>query len=254
MPTPDRAVGITPGRPGPQSTTPGRSSRFLPGSRGRCSAGYVTAALAVVLLFMFAAPLLYLRSRAPASEQLPARLKDQLPSVRAQRQARMIEEQETKVRSMGPSRWLAILYTVASSRSQRLMVVFSFGLFRRVDKLPLCAQLPIARLDVGSTEPIGTVAACCAPYCSMWRLACGKQHTHRRGLVWWLVPPQEEESLDHIPIVVLSSGQGRWNTGVWTGFGEKQPTLNWAAAGVVVVRSGSWGVVVVGGACGLRTS
>lgn len=92
---------------------------------------------------MFAAPLLYLRSRAPASEQLPARLKDQLPSVRAQRQARMIEEQETK----------------------------------------------------------------------------------------------EEESLDHIPIVVLSSGQGRWNTGVWTGFGEKQPTLNWAAAGVVVDKS-----------------
>ncbi len=48
---------------------------------------------------------------------------------------------------------------------------------------------------------------------------------------------QPEEHLDHVPVIVLSTGQGRWNTGVWTGFGDKQPTLNWAAAGVVVDKS-----------------
>ncbi len=51
-------------------------------------------------------------------------------------------------------------------------------------------------------------------------------------------PPQEADvALDHVPIVVLSTGEGRWNTGVWTGFGDKRPTLNWAAAGVVVDKS-----------------
>ena len=43
--------------------------------------------------------------------------------------------------------------------------------------------------------------------------------------------------LDHVPIVILSTGNGRWNTGVWTGFGDPRPTLNWAAAGVVVDKS-----------------
>ena len=43
--------------------------------------------------------------------------------------------------------------------------------------------------------------------------------------------------LDYTPVVVLSTGEGRWNTGVWTGFGDKVTTLNWAAAGVVVDKS-----------------
>jgi hypothetical protein len=39
--------------------------------------------------------------------------------------------------------------------------------------------------------------------------------------------------------VVLSSGGGRWNTGVWPnwGAGSQTVTLNWAAAGVKVVKS-----------------
>ena len=38
-------------------------------------------------------------------------------------------------------------------------------------------------------------------------------------------------------MIVLSTGEGLWNTGVWPGFGNPKPTLNWAAAGVVVDKS-----------------
>lgn len=34
--------------------------------------------------------------------------------------------------------------------------------------------------------------------------------------------------------IILSDGQGKWNTGVWPAWGYDRPTLNWAAAGVVV--------------------
>lgn len=36
--------------------------------------------------------------------------------------------------------------------------------------------------------------------------------------------------------IILSDGQGKWNTGVWPGWGydPRRSTLNWAAAGVVV--------------------
>jgi hypothetical protein len=97
--TPERGLGSTPGRQAAaQLGTPSRAARIISGTRGRCSAGYIAGALAVVLVFVFVAPFFYLRSSTHPSEQLPARLKEQLPSVRAQRQARVIEELETKVR------------------------------------------------------------------------------------------------------------------------------------------------------------
>jgi len=36
--------------------------------------------------------------------------------------------------------------------------------------------------------------------------------------------------------IVLSTGKGKWNTGVWPGWGSREVTLNWAAAGVKVER------------------
>jgi hypothetical protein len=48
---------------------------------------------------------------------------------------------------------------------------------------------------------------------------------------------QVVKKLDYTPIIVLSTGGGRWNTGVWTGFGPKVSVLNWAAGGVVVDKS-----------------
>jgi hypothetical protein len=45
------------------------------------------------------------------------------------------------------------------------------------------------------------------------------------------------KKLDYTPVIVLSTGGGRWNTGVWTGFGPKVSVLNWAAGGVVVDKS-----------------
>ncbi|KNC79666.1 hypothetical protein SARC_07946 [Sphaeroforma arctica JP610] len=61
------------------------------------------------------------------------------------------------------------------------------------------------------------------------------------------LPPQPKEFMeangvrrkDHKPLVVLSTGGGLWNTGVWPGWGSEDPTsakLNWAAAGVVVEK------------------
>lgn len=57
-----------------------------------------------------------------------------------------------------------------------------------------------------------------------------------------LPPPRQRaaeivKALDYTPLVVLSTGGGRWNTGVWTGFGPSVVTLNWAAAGVVVDKT-----------------
>ena len=37
-------------------------------------------------------------------------------------------------------------------------------------------------------------------------------------------------------LIVLSDGAGRWNTGVWSGWGESPAMLNWAAAGVRVEK------------------
>lgn len=53
------------------------------------------------------------------------------------------------------------------------------------------------------------------------------------------VPPQTKvlKALSYTPVVVLSTGEGKWNTGVWPGYGPKVSTLNWAAAGVVVNKT-----------------
>lgn len=45
-------------------------------------------------------------------------------------------------------------------------------------------------------------------------------------------------SLAYTPVVVLSTGDGKWNTGVWPGYGAgKVVVLNWAAAGVIVNKT-----------------
>ena len=40
----------------------------------------------------------------------------------------------------------------------------------------------------------------------------------------------------HRPVIVLSTGDGKWNTGVWSGFGSEVATLAWANQVRVGVR------------------
>jgi hypothetical protein len=54
-----------------------------------------------------------------------------------------------------------------------------------------------------------------------------------------VTPPKAVSKLQKEPLIVMSTGGGRWNTGVWTGYGgpEKIKQLRWAHEGILVDKS-----------------
>ena len=49
--------------------------------------------------------------------------------------------------------------------------------------------------------------------------------------------PADTPRVDFEPTVVLSTGGGKWNTGVWPGYGQNPAQLQWAAAGAVAHKT-----------------